>query len=87
MQLDADIEFKVAGLKKPSKNVDKTANQLAGLSLKDDESDAKSDITSTDDKSSVADDSEIYKTLYDKFQALIALEDKFCERITAQKVF
>jgi hypothetical protein len=87
MQLDADIELKVAGLKKSNNStskVDKTANKLANLDLKDDESDSQTGDERKSEPNESSD--EYYKTLFDKFQNFLSLEEKFCEKNTPQKV-
>ena len=88
MQLDADIEFKVAGLKKTTTaNVEKTMKKLSNLNIEDSENDEQ-DIESKNDQTNEKpiEDVEIYKTLYEKFQAMLALEEKFCEKLVPQKV-
>ncbi len=86
MQLDADIEFKVAGLKK-STNVDKAIKKLSSLNLSDEE---ESDLENTENKetedtSKKQDDQSA--TLFETFQQTLIVENRlFCEKKNQQKV-
>jgi tetratricopeptide (TPR) repeat protein len=83
MQLDADIEFKVAVMKKPT-NVDKAAKKLANMALSDEES-VDDDDDKTPTHTSAKPDEESL-TLCEVFQEALASQNRFCDKNMTQKV-
>ena len=95
MQLDADIEIKVAGLKKPS-NLKNTAKQMANMNLSHKEDDeetreANRSESDNDERSQRARPTEgiadEFKSLYERFQSLLVTESgSFCQKNAQQRV-
>ena len=84
MQLDADIEFKIASLRLSTQ---KAGDQIAPSqdSDEDDETATQLEIKTEIDDQAVTGD-ELIESLYERFQSLTVEENKFCEKNFPQKV-
>lgn len=86
MQLDADIEFKMAGVKKKpqatptTSQVDKAAKKLSEINLDETEADNQEENNQDDELDE-------NRPLYERFQRFLASQELICERNVSQKVY
>lgn len=87
MQLDADIEFKLASSKPVTRSRTKKSDEFVKHESEDDNDEEKEDDDVKSDE--IAQDqpkSDELKTLYEKFTAITLEENKICEKNFPQKV-
>ncbi len=83
MQLDADIELKVAQQRKLNKKEKKKSTSKDSENETEDEEEEEDEAQKNDEKN---ENEDVVKSLYEQFQTIAITENKWCEKNYPQKV-